>query len=215
MDINKARGIFKFLPVKDKSYKMIKALKDDNRLLREKLKHYELIAMTDELTGLYNRRFLSKLLHSSISHAIRHNEPLSFIMLDMDNFKRINDLCGHTAGDQLLVEVSAMIKSSIRESDTAFRYGGDEFLVICPNTDLNSCKVIAERILENINRFNNVNIGTDNEVTLSLGISSKFFDKDADIDKETTMVIENADSALFKAKSKGRNRIELFQFEEI
>jgi diguanylate cyclase (GGDEF)-like protein len=181
-----------------------------NKLLTDRINKLEQMVVTDELTGLYNRRYIIDRLPSEMSHSVRYNEPITFIMLDIDFFKKINDECGHLAGDQFLIEVSRQIRKSVREGDIPVRYGGEEFLVVCPNTDINGGKTLAERIRKNIKgafiSVNNKKIST----TVSLGIRSALLKDTVNLEQSMTLMIHQADIALLKAKSDGRNRIELF-----
>lgn len=181
-----------------------------NKALTEKLKKLKQMVVTDELTGLYNRRYIIDRLPSEISHSIRYREPIAFIMMDIDHFKKINDDCGHLAGDEFLIEVSRQIRKSIREGDIPVRYGGEEFLIFCPNTDSKGGKTVADRIRKNIKgasiSVNSKKVST----TVSLGISSTCLSSPVNMERYMSLMIHQADIALLRAKSNGRNRIELY-----
>jgi diguanylate cyclase (GGDEF)-like protein len=155
------------------------------------------IAIYDTLTQVYNRALLDSILYKSVKYAKRYKLPISIIMLDIDNFKGINDTYGHLEGDRVLKTVASIIKSSIRESDYIFRYGGEEFLMLLPNTDINGAIVVGEKIRRNIENFN---FGLDRKVTISCGIKQiENFDN-------PYLDIEQADKYLYIAKKSGKNR---------
>jgi diguanylate cyclase (GGDEF)-like protein len=155
------------------------------------------IVIYDILTQVYNRALLDSILYKSAKYAKRHKLPISIIMLDIDNFKSINDTYGHLEGDSVLKTVASIIKSLIRESDYIFRYGGEEFLILLPNTDINGAIVVGEKIRRNIENFN---FGLDRKVTISCGIKQmENFDN-------PYLDIEEADKYLYIAKKSGKNR---------
>jgi diguanylate cyclase (GGDEF)-like protein len=160
-------------------------------------------AHTDGLTGLYNRRYLHQELERELARSRRYGHPLSLIICDLDDFKKYNDQYGHLAGDDLLRELGDLMKSYIRKSDTAFRYGGEEFAVILPHTDQQSAIVLSERLREAISTKNflireRLQIG---HITISIGIAS-CPDDAIEVDK----LINTADMALYEAK-KTKNRV--------
>jgi len=129
---------------------MQKELESKNNELLKKNMLLEQMAITDSLTGLYNKGYLLKRLESEILRAARYNEITSLIIMDIDNFKTINDTHGHLYGDKVLKDISKLISDSVRDVDITARYGGDEFFVVCPNTDVNGAKILAERIRSSI-----------------------------------------------------------------
>ncbi|MGC9135224.1 GGDEF domain-containing protein, partial [Caldisphaera sp.] len=130
--------------------------------------------MKDPLTGLLNRYTLDFVLDTEISKAKRYGYTISLIIMDLDNFKRVNDTYGHLVGDKVLVHFAKIVKSVVRNSDYAFRYGGEEFLILLPYTDLKNAKVVAERIREKVEKHKFPMIG---KVTVSCGIAEvKNFD---------------------------------------
>jgi diguanylate cyclase (GGDEF)-like protein len=177
--------------LEDNSLKLIYLL---NKIYTENLNY---IAIYDKLTQVYNRALLDSILHKSAKYSKRHKLPISIIMLDLDNFKGINDTYGHLEGDRVLKMVASIIKSSIRESDYIFRYGGEEFLILLPNTDINGAVVAGEKIRRNIENFD---FGLDRKVTISCGIKQmENFDN-------PYLDIEEADKYLYIAKKAGKNR---------
>ena len=170
------------------------ALALDNARLYREMRHS---AHTDGLTGLYNRRYLYQELERELARSRRYEHPLSLVICDLDNFKKYNDQYGHLAGDDLLRELGEMMKSYIRKSDTAFRYGGEEFAVILPHTDQHSALILSERLREAISSKNflireKLQIG---HITISIGVAS--YPEDA---VEVDSLINWADMALYEAK---------------
>jgi diguanylate cyclase (GGDEF)-like protein len=156
-------------------------------------------ALKDELTDFGNKRALASSLHREAELAIRHNSPLSIVMLDVDHFKAINDCYGHMAGDSILKDLAATIKKCARQSDLCFRYGGEEFLLILDNTDENQAFLVAERIRKTVAEYSYLYNGKIIPLTISLGTAT--FDQ-----KETLENFQSrADKALYKAKKEGRN----------
>ncbi len=153
----------------------------------------------DKLTGAYIRKHFEKVFREKLEVAKEANQTFSIIMADIDHFKNVNDTYGHQRGDLVLAEVGRVVKDNIRSTDYFGRYGGEEFIILLPNTDKQDAFLVAEKIRE---RFKKANLlGEDVELTISCGISS--FPKDG-ISKET--IIEKADRALYTAKEKGRNK---------
>lgn len=162
------------------------------------------LACTDSLTKLYNHRHFQELLSKELSRASRYARPLALIMLDIDNFKAINDQYGHPQGDVVLELVGRLIKSSMRESDIAARYGGEEFSIILSETDLSGAKVLAERLRKKIREMDIVLGRTTLRVTASFGVTSYDPGKGQ---KEKAQLIEAADRALYQSKNAGKNRV--------
>lgn len=156
-------------------------------------------ALRDELTGCGNKRALDASLHREAELSVRHNTPLSILMLDVDHFKHINDTYGHLAGDSVLRDLAATIKKCARQSDLCFRYGGEEFLLILDDTDVNQALKIAERIRESVETHTYLYKGKIIPVTISIGASTFMQGETLDSLKE------RADKALYTAKESGRN----------
>ena len=189
---------------------MQKELEEKNKELVEKNVLLEQMAITDALTGLYNRGYIIGRLGGELSHAARYKEPITFIMIDVDHFKQMNDTYGHLIGDELLKDVAKQIKFSVRDADITARYGGEEFLVVCPNTDLPGGQVLAERIRENVENVEFLLEGNIMHVTVSLGIRSSTPKAPLKAEAEVSKLIGEADVALYAAKANGRNRVEAF-----
>lgn len=158
-------------------------------------------AHTDFLTGIYNRSKFEKLLSDEITRSNRYAIPLSIIMVDIDHFKEVNDLYGHSVGDIVLKEFSDIIKHSIRQNDIFARWGGEEFIVLCPHTDIEGAKALAETLREKIEKYRFAHTG---HKTASFGVTQY----NSNIDNST--LFSNVDTALYEAKSVGRNCVKLF-----
>jgi len=164
----------------------------------------EQMVVSDPLTGLHNRRYLMDRLKQEMQRADRHGEPLAFAMLDLDAFKPINDQFGHVLGDKVLRAVGAAIAKSVRGSDIAARYGGDEFAVILPDTDAPAGRIVAERICKNVRVpiGEEVEPGVAAEVTVSGGLAALPLAITA---ASEVQLIVAADQALYLAKGRGGN----------
>lgn len=160
------------------------------------------VATHDGLTGLYNRKSFDSILASEISRAQRYGRPLSLLLLDVDNFKEVNDTYGHPAGDQVLEELAFDLSRNLRQHDHAARYGGDEFAIILSETSLSNALHLAERIRRSIERHNYIiREETVCKVSLSIGVAS--CSKRQPCSQES--LLHNADQALYLAKYAGRN----------
>jgi diguanylate cyclase (GGDEF)-like protein len=157
-------------------------------------------ALTDALTGLPNTRAVYDTLKRMVAQASRMVVPLSAIMLDLDHFKQVNDMLGHEKGDEALAAVGDVLGTTVRESDFVGRYGGEEFLVLLPNTDKEGAIELAEKLRLAISLINVP--GTDQMLTTSCGVAA--YPADA---KDAEGVLRLADRALYAAKAAGRNRV--------
>ena len=175
---------------------------------QERATEFQLMSITDPLTGLLNRRYLEERLNEELNRSRRYEYPMSFLMIDIDDFKNYNDVNGHQAGDQALQITAHNLKAGLRLEDVACRYGGEEFCILLPQTPVNEAAVIAERMRQRIVNTNypygqNQSLGF---VTVSIGVST--YSRHVDTSER---VIAAADRALYRAKSKGKNRIEFYQ----
>ena len=161
------------------------------------------MAITDMLTGLFNRRYMETHVGTLVEQATSRGKPLTVLVLDIDYFKSINDTWGHDAGDDVLREFAVRIKKSIRGIDLACRYGGEEFVVVMPETDMAVATMVAERLRRRIagEPFPIQQGARTIEVTISIGLATLGRDEDA------AKVVKRADEALYRAKRDGRNRV--------
>jgi diguanylate cyclase (GGDEF)-like protein len=175
---------------------------------QEKANQFQLISITDPLTGLPNRRYLEERLNEELKRSRRYEYPMSFLMIDIDDFKLYNDLNGHPAGDAALQITANCLKAALRSADIASRYGGEEFCILLPQTSLVEAGVIAERIRERVasETFPYGRSQPLGALTISIGVST--FSGSTDTPQK---VIGAADRALYRAKSLGKNRIEFYQ----
>jgi two-component system, cell cycle response regulator len=162
------------------------------------------MAVTDGLTGLHNRRYLDSHLASLAAKARSRGKPLSVLITDIDRFKSINDTHGHDAGDDILREFAMRLRQSVRGFDLACRYGGEEFVIVMPDTDPAFAEKVAERIREQIarNPFTIADGAKTLEVTISVGVASLKAEPDT-----AGEMMKRADIALYQAKNAGRNRV--------
>ncbi len=161
------------------------------------------LAITDSLTEVYNHNFFYTRLEEEFNRAVRYETAISLIMMDIDDFKRINDTHGHRTGDQVLKEIANMIKRLVRKTDIVARYGGEEFSVILPHTNLDGAEEEAERIREAISSHAYANL-TKETMTMSLGVASYPSGKTI---MNAGDFVNLADTALYEAKRSGKNRV--------
>jgi len=175
----------------------LSSMQDKLKLVISELDH---LASTDKLTGSWNRRRLEENVRSEMDRLIRYDHPLCLMVLDIDFFKKINDRYGHNAGDQVLVVLAAHIRASLRTSDSLTRWGGEEFVVLCPNTTLSTASLLAERLR---NKIAGTNFPEVEHITVSVGV--------AECQTEETFEhwFKRADEALYRAKSGGRNQVKI------
>lgn len=172
----------------------------ENAILFKKMEH---LSITDDLTGLHNVRYLNGFLYRELKRCRRYNLPVSVVFLDMDGFKTVNDRFGHLAGSQTLTEVGQVLKRMVREIDMVTRYGGDEFVVILPQTGPRGAAVIAERIRRGIAEATFLgDMGLQVSLTASLGVAS-FPEQGSTRDE----LIHQADAAMYQVKESGKNGV--------
>ncbi len=178
----------------------LKALQDE---LREKNQRLEELSRTDGLTHAANRRHLIEMLEIEYLRAVRYHAPLSYVMGDIDHFKKLNDEHGHQLGDRVLEAVADVLKSNVRIHDVVGRYGGEEFALVLPQTDTIGAVAVAQRCRREIEKLR---IGADDktvQLTMSFGVAS--WPRDGIVN--TADLIKAADTALYEAKRAGRNRV--------
>jgi len=176
------------------------------RTLEDEKLSLERQSITDFKTGTFNDRYFHRRLREEFSRARRHRTVISCLMLDFDNFKEINDNFDHAFGDFVLLAFAKKLRAIIRDIDIAARFGGDEFVVLLPNTGLDEAVRIAERVRSIVGAYSFENRGQSTSVGLSLGIST--FDGHEDTTPEE--FLRRADCALLEAKRRGRNRVVLY-----
>jgi two-component system cell cycle response regulator len=180
----------------DKWMRLQQAMADKEKLER--------LATFDSLTGLYNRRAVLGRLGELINLANRYKEDFSLSMLDIDHFKTVNDRYGHLTGDEVLAKIATLICRNVRDTDIVGRYGGEEFIIVLPKTNLSSSWVVAERLRSIIEKVEmKDSAGNVFTITVSQGLAGWERDEDA------ASLISRADEALYKAKGKGRNRVQI------
>jgi diguanylate cyclase (GGDEF)-like protein/PAS domain S-box-containing protein len=165
----------------------------------------EQLATRDGLTGLANRRCFDDTLRAEWARAMRHRQPLSLLMVDVDNFKAFNDTNGHLGGDECLKRIATAVASEMRANDLVARYGGEEFAVILPNQALKGAAIVAERIRCRVEQLQVPHGSGSTHVTVSIGAATAIAASDAD----PCQLVATADAALYRAKHMGRNRISL------
>lgn len=164
------------------------------------------LSTRDPLTHLFNRRYFSETSKSLYNLAIRNNQSICVILLDIDNFKSINDEYGHLIGDKVIINLAKILDNNSRKSDVLARFGGEEFILLLYNTDINFAELIAEHIRRNVEEYRlNYSANKSLEYTVSLGVAQ--FNPNEDSNLEVT--INRADKALYKAKTSGKNRVEV------
>lgn len=176
------------------------SLRQANRQLQRTVDELEQVASTDKLTGTWNRRRLEECVRHEMDRLKRYQQPLSLLLLDIDLFKRINDVHGHNTGDQVLQALGSLLRSRLRGTDSLARWGGEEFVVVCPNTRRETAALLAERVRSEIADSSFPGVG---KVTASLGV--------AECRPEETWEqwFARADQALYRAKKGGRNQVQL------
>lgn len=161
------------------------------------------VALKDGLSGLYNRRALTTLLEQTLATAVRYSEPLSVLMIDIDDFKSVNDGFGHAVGDKALVAVADVLRESTRSADMVARFGGDEFVIVAPKTGRAGAELLAERIEAAIGRTRIMPEGPS--VSLSIGVAVLEASKDVGL-VTADQILRTADTGLYRAKEQGKNR---------
>jgi diguanylate cyclase (GGDEF)-like protein len=175
-----------------------------NMQLREKLRNQ---SIRDPLTGLFNRRYLEETMQRELARSVRNGQPLAVVAIDVDHFKRFNDMHGHEAGDKVLVELAGVLRRGIRSTDVACRFGGEEFVLLMPDSPLETAIERVEALRQQIRELRvSVNDIVLEAITMSAGIAI------APIHGESgEVILRNADTALYQAKTTGRDRAVVYQ----
>ncbi len=173
---------------------------------QELKRRYKHLAIVDELTALNNRRFFFPEAQASLANAVRHRHDFSIMMIDLDHFKKINDLHGHAVGDKVLQVTAALLKGQTREGDILARFGGEEFVMALPSTDWDGTLILADRILETLRGISFSSGKEEVHVTASIGISSLNGNESPDQPDLLETLLRQADQALYFGKAHGRNQ---------
>ena len=181
-------------------------LADANAQLLELNQKLESMAITDPLTGLKNRRYIDDILRQEVALYKRYGNPFSILLIDVDNFKTVNDNYGHANGDDILKFLSSVLRENSRESDTVGRFGGEEFFLLLHGTAREGAQIVADRILEQVKRPIEID-GELVSVTVSIGIAHLDDAEDINDPKE---LVKRSDEALYMAKNNGRDRVETY-----
>jgi diguanylate cyclase (GGDEF)-like protein len=180
----------------------------DNAL---RIQRAEALSVTDDLTSLYNGRYLAQVLRREVKRAIRHRRPLSLLFIDLDGFKSINDTHGHLFGSRALIEAAELIRGSARETDVGARYGGDEFALVLPDTGGEGAVAVGERVRERIAAFGFLQpYGLHIRLTASVGIATL-----PDIATSVESLIQSADKAMYWVKDHGKNGIHTAEVQTV
>ncbi len=188
---------------------MLEEVNKKNDLLREAVDRLETMAATDPLTGLSNRRSLNKSLQGRFAEALRNRRDLAVLMIDLDGFKQLNDAAGHPAGDRVLILAARAIEANCRQSDIAGRFGGDEFIVLLPDTAEAEAVKVGERIRSDFVQAASVETATVAPgccVTMSMGVSTVTLGQAPSGEQ----LVAQADHALYAAKAQGKSRLVTF-----
>jgi diguanylate cyclase (GGDEF)-like protein len=195
-------------PIHDSDGRLVAVVETLRDLTEEKQAQIALeqLATRDGLTGLANRRCFDHTLLAEWQRALRQQQPLSLLMVDVDNFKQYNDAYGHVGGDDCLKRIATAVASEMRANDLVARYGGEEFAVILPNQSLKGAAIVAERIRCRVEGLRLPNLGAPQRyVTVSIGAATAI----ASHEHQPAQLVATADAALYRAKHMGRNRISL------
>jgi len=204
--INKGASDLVFKPVRYKELQMrLKRVLKEQQLTRERIQmlgKLQKLAITDGLTKLYNSRYFYNQVDLEVDRSNRYHHTLSLLLLDIDHFKVYNDSYGHLEGDKVLVQIGEVIKACLRKMDTAYRYGGEEFTVILPETSGQEAIHVAERIRTSIEKEVFLpDSGQENKITISIGVTQYI------PGERISALVERADKAMYVSKENGRNRI--------
>ncbi|HSM73555.1 MAG TPA: diguanylate cyclase, partial [Desulfobacterales bacterium] len=204
--ISKGASDFVFKPVRFEELLLrLKRVLKERQLTQERaqmLKKLQKLAITDALTNLHNSRYFYNQVELEVNRSNRYKHPLSMLLLDIDHFKEYNDTYGHLEGDKVLQRLGAIIRSCLRRMDSAYRYGGEEFTVLLPETNCEEAVTVAERIRASVEAsvFEPAP-GKQIQVTISIGVTQ--FQPEEDL----TQFIQRADRAMYLSKQSGRNKV--------
>jgi len=184
---------------------MLVEMNNKNRQLEEAVEKLETLASTDPLTGLANRRSIQEALERAFAASQRYSTDLSCVMIDLDHFKPLNDTLGHQMGDKLLKTAARVLEANCRRSDVAGRYGGDEFVLLLPETDPQTAEQVARRVQHQFQQTTRLLLPAGMSTDMSLGLACVSLHKPATADQ----LVALADAALYRAKQEGKGRLAL------
>lgn len=176
--------------------------------LDEAQKELKILSITDPLTKLYNRRYFTDISDDIFKISKRDNTPLSIVMFDIDKFKNINDSFGHKIGDKTIVQFAITLKKMQRNSDISCRYGGEEFVILLPNTKIEGAIIVAENIRKRVERSE---LKDSNNKIVQFSVSAGVSEVDFSLENNIEKALNNADKALYLAKHQGRNMVLPYQ----
>lgn len=208
--IEKIVDEFVFKPIKLEGILHVIKRNLKNSQLEKTIDYYKKLAIFDDLTQIYNRRYLEHILEKEIARSVRTQRPLVLLMIDIDNFKNVNDTYGHTAGDIVLQKFAYTLKMSLRSIDTICRYGGEEFVIILPDTSPESALFVAER-LRRIVEQTTIKIDQTQQEKVTISIGAAHFTQDVG-NKEN--FVHYADKALYQAKQSGKNKVSVWRMDQ-
>jgi diguanylate cyclase (GGDEF)-like protein len=211
--INKGASDFVFKPVRFEELLLrVRRVLKEREMSRERtemLEKLQKLSITDGLTKLYNSRYFYAQLKSEIGRSNRYEHPLSLLLLDIDRFKAYNDTYGHLEGDKVLVKLGQTVKSCLRKMDSAYRYGGEEFTVILPETIGEEAETVANRIRTAVQEDRFYPEGEEAVgITISIGVTEYMLQEDI------TSLIQRADQAMYLSKQSGRNKVSILSAEK-
>ncbi len=176
----------------------------------EMMEELRILASTDPMTKLYNRRYFTKISDHIFDLTKREKQNLSIVMLDIDKFKNVNDTYGHKVGDEVIISLANKLIEHQRKSDIVCRYGGEEFVILLPNTSIEGANILAQKIRKDIELFTTKLSSSESlKFTISLGVSQV----DLENSKNIELALKRADDALYEAKETGRNRVCIYKKE--
>jgi diguanylate cyclase (GGDEF)-like protein len=193
--------LYSYRRIQKLEYEMIRRREMERQLLKSE-KLFKSLSITDDLTQLYNSRYFYKRLKEEINKLIRHKQPLSLLLIDIDDFKKINDRYGHLQGDNFLKKAGSVIQNCLRKTDSAYRYGGEEFTIILPGTGIEAAINVAKRIRKGFvaQDFSSI---TNETLHMSVSIGACQFKPEEDMEA----FVKRTDDALYRAKRSGKNRV--------
>jgi diguanylate cyclase (GGDEF)-like protein len=193
--------LYSYRRIQKLEYEMIRRREMERQLLKSE-KLFKSLSITDDLTQLYNSRYFYKRLKEEINKLIRHKQPLSLLLIDIDDFKKINDRYGHLQGDNFLKKAGSVIQNCLRKTDSAYRYGGEEFTIILPGTGIEAAINVAKRIRKGFvaQDFSSI---TNETLHMSVSIGACQLKPEEDM----AAFVKRTDDALYRAKRNGKNRV--------